>query len=170
MTSVIIRPGTTADTSALGRLGALLVTVHHGFDPRRFIEAGPDAERGYGDFLASQLGRPEVSILVAEASGAVVGYAYAALEGRDYMALRGPAGVIYDLIVDPARRGQGVGRLLLRATVERLVEGGAPRVVLSTAERNAPAQSLFDSFGFRRTMIEMTWEAPALPPGAARAI
>ena len=166
----MIRPGTTADTSALGRLGALLVTLHHDFDPRRFIAPGPVAERRYGAFLASQLGRPEVSILVAEQSGAVVGYTYAALEGRDYMALRGPAGVIYDLVVDPARRGQGIGRTLLRATIDSLVERGAPRVVLSTAERNAPAQSLFASFGFRRTMIEMTWEAAALPPGAARAI
>jgi len=31
-------------------------------------------------------------------------------------------------------------------------------VVLSTAERNAPAQRLFASAGFRRTMIEMTRE------------
>jgi ribosomal protein S18 acetylase RimI-like enzyme len=54
------------------------------------------------------------------------------------MALRGPAGVVYDLVVDPAHRRQGIGRILLDATLEILKARGAPRVVLSTAERNAP--------------------------------
>jgi ribosomal protein S18 acetylase RimI-like enzyme len=88
----------------------------------------------------------------------VLGYTYAGVEGTDYMALRGPAGVLYDIVVDPAHRRNGVGRMLLDATLEALRARGAPRVVLSTAERNAPAQRLFDSAGFRRTMIEMTRE------------
>ena len=74
------------------------------------------------------------------------------------MALRGPAGVLYDIVVDPAHRGRGVGRLLLDATLAALAAKGAPRVVLSTAERNEPAQRLFARAGFRRTMIEMTRE------------
>jgi hypothetical protein len=48
--------------------------------------------------------------------------------------------------------------LLLDATLAALEELGAPRVVLSTAERNEPAQLLFACAGFRRTMIEMTRE------------
>jgi ribosomal protein S18 acetylase RimI-like enzyme len=88
----------------------------------------------------------------------VLGYTYAGVEGNDYMALRGPAGVVYDIVVDPAHRRQGVGRLLLEATMKALKARGAPRVVLSTAERNTEAQRLFDRAGFRRTMIEMTRE------------
>jgi len=38
----------------------------------------------------------------------VVGYACAEIEGPDYMALRGPAGVLHDIIVDPEYRGRGV--------------------------------------------------------------
>ena len=88
----------------------------------------------------------------------MIGYTYSGVEGNDYMALRGPAGVVYDIIVDPAYRKQGVGRMLLDATLEALKALGAPRVVLSTAEQNTPAQHLFDRAGFRRTMIEMTRE------------
>jgi ribosomal protein S18 acetylase RimI-like enzyme len=88
----------------------------------------------------------------------VLGYAYAGVEGTDYMSLRGPAGAVYDVVVDPAYRRQGVGRMLLDAALEALKARGVPRVVLSTAEQNAPAQRLFDSAGFRRTMIEMTRE------------
>ena len=75
------------------------------------------------------------------------------------MSLRGPAGVLYDIVVDPAHRGRGIGRLLLDATLAALAARGAPRVVLSTAERNEPAQRLFARAGFRRTMIEMTRES-----------
>ena len=74
------------------------------------------------------------------------------------MALRGPAGALYDILIDPNHRGHGVGRLLLEATIKALKDGGAPRVVLSTAEGNEAAQHLFASAGFRRTMIEMTRE------------
>jgi ribosomal protein S18 acetylase RimI-like enzyme len=134
------------------------VSAHHRFDPDRFIEATPATQGGYSSFLASQIERPSVLVVVAESGGSLLGYSYAGLEGTDYMALRGPAGVLYDLIVDPARRREGIGRRLLDTTVAELRAMGAPRVVLSTAERNEAAQRLFASAGFRRTMIEMTQE------------
>jgi ribosomal protein S18 acetylase RimI-like enzyme len=145
--------------NAIGQLGALLVSTHHDFDPARFIPATPETPQGYARFLGSQLGKPHVVILVAEREGEVVGYVYADVEGYDYMSLRGPAGVLQDIVVDPAHRGHGVGRLLLDAALAALESRGAPRVVLSTAERNETAQRLFARAGFRRTMIEMTREA-----------
>lgn len=156
--SLVVRPAVPADRAALGRLGAQMVELHHRFDPARFIPATSGTGEGYGAYLASQLERPEGLVLVAEAEGAVVGYAYAGLEGTDYMLLRGPAGVIYDLLVEPGRRGQGIGRRLLDATLEALRARGARQVVLSTAEQNEDARRLFARAGFRRTMVEMTRE------------
>lgn len=153
-----VRPAAPADLRAIGRLGALLVQTHHEFDPARFMAATPRTEHGYASFLGSQLDEPDVIVLVAERDGEVVGYTYAGLEGTDYMALRGPAGVLHDIVVEPARRGSGVGRMLLDATLAALAARGAPRVVLSTAARNEPAQRLFARAGFRQTMIEMTRE------------
>jgi ribosomal protein S18 acetylase RimI-like enzyme len=155
---ITIRSATPDDLPALGRLGALLVRMHHDLDPLRFISASPQTETGYASFLGTQLDVPTVAVLVAEQDGAVIGYTYAGLEGRDYMALRGPAGALYDIVVDPSRRQHGVGRMLLDATLAFLKERGAPRVVLSTAVRNEAAQRLFERAGFRRTMIEMTNE------------
>jgi ribosomal protein S18 acetylase RimI-like enzyme len=136
----------------------MLVAEHHDFDPRRFIAPIPDLAERYGQFLLSQVQREGMLVLVAERDGEVVGYAYAGMEGNDYMALRGPAGVLYDLVVDPAHRRQGIGSALMDAALERLRELGAPRVLLFTADRNHGAQSMFDRAGFRRTMIEMTRE------------
>ena len=163
MPDLTIRRATGDDASALGRLGALLVRTHHDFDPKRFIAATPQTERGYGTFLASQIGDEKVVVLVAEEGGEVVGYTYAGIEGMDYMALRGPAGALYDIVVDPSRRGRGVGRQLLDATLAELRTRGAPRVVLSTAEQNETAHRLFAHAGFRRTMIEMTRELDDAP-------
>jgi len=153
-----IRPATLKDVGAIGRRGALLVREHHDFDPQRFIEATAQTEKRYGSFLGTQLEEPNIVILVAERDGKVIGYTYSGVEGIDYMSLRGPAGVIYDIVVDPDHRQQGVGRILIDATLAALKNKGSPRVVLSTAERNAAAQRLFDRAGFRRTMIEMTRE------------
>jgi ribosomal protein S18 acetylase RimI-like enzyme len=163
MSTVTIRRATKTDTLALGRLGALLVRTHHDFDSKRFIPATPQTERGYGSFLTSQVANEDVVILVAEEAGEVIGYTYAGIEGMDYMSLRGPAGALYDIVVDPSRRGRGVGRQLLDATLAELRARGAPRVVLSTAEQNATAQQLFAHAGFRRTMIEMTRELGESP-------
>ena len=101
--------------------------------------------------------------LVAVTGERVIGYAYGVLEGQDYMALRGPAGVLHDLVVDPDCRGRGVGRLLMNAALDQLAAHGAPRVVLFTAARNSEAQRLFARLGFRETMIEMTREVPDEP-------
>ncbi len=154
--SFSIRPAVPADRAQLGRLGAQMVAVHHAFDARRFIAPTPETPDVYGSFLLRQIGRAESVLRVAVQGDAVLGYVYAGVEGNDYMALRGPAGVIYDLIVAPDRRRQGIGRALLEAAMAALALHDLPRLVLFTAERNVEAHALFASLGFHRTMGEMT--------------
>jgi ribosomal protein S18 acetylase RimI-like enzyme len=159
----VVRRATASDVEALGRLGALLVQEHHDFDGHRFLAPGSQTGAKYASFLGFQLAAANAVVLVAEHGGGVVGYAYASVEGYDYMSLRGPAGVLQDLIVDPDYRGRGVGCLLLRAALSSLRARGVPRVVLSTAAQNEKAQRLFERIGFRRTMVEMTCELHDAP-------
>jgi ribosomal protein S18 acetylase RimI-like enzyme len=158
MPDIVIRRAASADLPTIGKLGALLVQVHYDFDPLRFIQPTRGTPAGYASFLGSQLEEPEVLVIVAERAGAVIGYAYAAMEGRDYMSLRDRAGVLHDIIVEPSARRSGAGRRLLAEVLAFFKSRGEPRVVLSTAARNEPAQRLFASMGFRETMIEMTRE------------
>jgi ribosomal protein S18 acetylase RimI-like enzyme len=155
---VVIRRAGERDLPALGRLGALLMRTHYGFDPARFMDPGAEPEDGYGWFLGTQVGVDEAVVLVAERDGVVVGYAYAALEPQSWKELREAAGFIHDVAVDDDARGAGVATRLVEAAVAWLRGRGAPRVLLWTAEPNEAAQRLFARLGFRRTMVEMTRE------------
>jgi ribosomal protein S18 acetylase RimI-like enzyme len=151
-----VRPATPADLPAIGRLGAELVRTHNDLDASRFMAPSARTAEGYASFMGSQLTRNDAIVLVAEQRGDVVGYAYAGIEGRDYMSLRGPAGVLHDLVVAPGCRGRGVGQRLLGAMLQELGARGAPQVVLHTASLNHAARRLFARAGFRDTMVEMT--------------
>ena len=154
----LIRRATRGDLARIGELGALLVAAHHGFDSKRFLEATSRTKQGYASYLRTQLDVPRAAVFVAEAASAVVGYAYVAVESYDYMSLRGPAGIVHDLIVDPQFRGRGIGSALLDAAFEYFRANGMTQVVLATAQRNEAAQRFFAGAGFRPTMIEMTRE------------
>ena len=154
----VVRRATEQDLPALGRLGAALVRLHYEFDPQRFMMPHGDLEAGYAWFLGTQLAEADAAIFVAERGGAPVGYVYAALEPQSWQELREACGVVHDVLVDTAARRGGIAAALIEAACEWMRSRGAPRVVLGTAQKNTPAQRLFERLGFRRTMIEMTRE------------
>ncbi len=154
----VIRPAIDADLPALGRLGALLLRTHHGFDSRRFMAPGCDPESGYASFLRTELREDDVAVFVAERSGAVIGYVYVGLEPASWKELREAAGFIHDVAVVEEGRRAGAATALVEAGIEWLRARGAPRVLLWTAEQNDAARRLFAGLGFRRTMVEMTRE------------
>ena len=136
----------------------MLWRVHHEWDTQRFIAPSANPETDYSAFLVSQLSDDNAAIFVAERSGNVVGYVFASLEKGSFKELRAACGYIHDIaVLDDQRRG-GVATALIAAARDWLRGRGAPRVVLWTAEANTGAQELFDRLGFRRTMIEMTFD------------
>ncbi len=151
-----VRPAIDADIPKLGDLAEQLVATHHAFDAERFLAVTPATQQGYGAFLGRELRRPDRIVLVAADGADILGYVYADVEDVDYMALRGPAGVIHDIVVDAPHRRDGVGEALFAAAIDALKQRGVPQIVLSTAAKNTGAQHLFTKFGFRPTMIEMT--------------
>jgi len=152
------RRATRDDLRQIGRLGALLVAAHHEFDSRRFLAATSHTKDAYSAYLGAQLDAPDAAVFVAEKNAEVIGYAYVVVESYDYISLRGPAGILHDIVVDPAHRRCGAGRQLLEAALAYVRSRGLSQIVLATAERNESAQRFFASVGFRRTMIEMTRE------------
>jgi ribosomal protein S18 acetylase RimI-like enzyme len=56
-----------------------------------------------------------------------------------------------ELYVVPARRGNGIGRVLLRACVDRAIVRRCDYMELATSEDDVAARHLYESEGFRRT-------------------
>ena len=154
----IIRDATLDDIEHAAALGAQIVRLHHSVDSKRFF-LPDDVEKGYAWWLSREVERAGAIVLLAERGGQIVGYAYGAIEDRDWSVLLDRHGTVHDVFVAPAVRRQGVARSLVTAIISRLEELGAPLIVLSAMVQNESAQRLAASLGFRPTMLEMTRES-----------
>jgi ribosomal protein S18 acetylase RimI-like enzyme len=152
---LVIRRAEQRDLAQVAPLAGELVRMHHETDPARFLMI-ERVEEGYAWWLGREIARAEAVVLVAARGAAIVGYAYGALEGRDFNLLLDAHGAVHDIFVAAEARRHGVGRRLVEALVSALEALGAPRIVLSTMVGNAAAQRVFRACGFRPTMMEMT--------------
>ncbi len=66
-------------------------------------------------------------------------------------------GSIVQIVVDPAERGQGIGRALLVASFVRLREYGLGTAVLRVGARDATVPPLFASVGMRPVWRQTSW-------------
>ena len=78
-------------------------------------------------------------ILVAE-DGTIIG---SVMVGHD-----GHRGWLYYVAVDPARRGQGIGRALVRAAEGWLAARGVPKAQLMVRENNVAAAGFYRRLGY----------------------
>ncbi len=153
----LIRDATTDDLGPAAELGAQIVRLHHDTNPHRFFwfEGIP---AGYAAWLAQEIRREGAVVLVAELDGEVVGFAYGAIEERDWSILVDRHGAFHDLCVAEHVRRRGIGRQLALEMIRRLEGLGAERILARAMVQNEGAQRLVAGFGFMPTMLEMTRE------------
>ncbi|MCR2764852.1 GNAT family acetyltransferase [Microbacterium sp. zg.B48] len=85
--------------------------------------------------------QPEL-FLVAVDGGDIVGSVMAGYDGH--------RGWLYYLASDPLRRGQGIGRALVAAAEEALLDMGCPKVQLMVRPDNRDVLGFYDSLGYDR--------------------
>jgi len=71
-----------------------------------------------------------------------------------------PEAHLQELYVAPARRGGGIGRALLEATLEAAREAGATWIDLGTSVADTAARALYESCGF--TNLESQPDGPSM--------
>ena len=76
----------------------------------------------------------------------------------------GRIGIMHDLYVDPAARGNGVADRLIGACVECCSQRGAVRLEWQTAPDNLPAQAVYDRVGGTREAW-LTYAVAIAPAG-----
>ena len=121
---------------------------------RRFYEQPGDVALASA-YLHARLERDESVILVAEGDGALLGFCQLYPTWCSVAAAQ--IFVLYDLFVDDGVRRGGVGRALMRAAQAFGREAGAVRLDLSTARTNARAQALYESLGWQRDDVYLTY-------------
>lgn len=108
-----------------------------------------------GQFLDT-LAQPHVRMWAARAGGALVGYAV--------LGALGPDGdrefEVFDIAVDPAHQGSGIGRALLRAMLD-VADGESAPVLLEVATGNVPARTLYESHGFVTVGLRRNYYRPS---------
>jgi GNAT superfamily N-acetyltransferase len=132
--ALVIRDIVHADRTAWFRLWA-------GYNAFYETEVAPQiSERTWQRLLdadAALFGR------IAEIGGAVVGFSLSVLHEGTWV--DAPICYLEDLFVDPAARGQGVGRALIADLVALGKQRGWSRLYWHTREDN-PARKLYDEF------------------------
>jgi ribosomal protein S18 acetylase RimI-like enzyme len=79
--------------------------------------------------------------------------------------VRSDTGHITQICVDPALRGSGLGRLLLRECARRLLANGIAHLSLTVTEANTPALRLYEELGFTtmHRFEAMVWDSNLTP-------
>ncbi|MCU0540424.1 MAG: GNAT family N-acetyltransferase [Desulfobacterales bacterium] len=92
-------------------------------------------------------GRPAAEAVLAESAGVPVGFALFFQSFSTFLGL--PGIYIEDLYVEPAWRGRGIGRELLRFVARRARERGCGRLEWSVLDWNEPAIAFYRKLGGR---------------------
>jgi ribosomal protein S18 acetylase RimI-like enzyme len=132
--SVTLRPATRADAPAM----ASMLTEAFGGAPADAVDRDPEVHDG--------------GTVVIEKDGQVVGHVRITLDGT--------VGGVYGFVVEAARRGQGIGRDVLRRVCRQLRADGAERVALEVEVENEHALGLYTSLGFRPVTTEDYYRLP----------
>ena len=121
----------------------------------RLIRALADYEKLSDEVLATEeqlreslFGpRPVAETVLAWLDGRAIGFA---VFFSNYSTFRGRAGLyLEDLFVEPAQRGRGYGKALLRHVARLAVERGCERMEWSVLDWNTPAIEFYRGLGAR---------------------
>ena len=131
-----------ADTGDLP--GVLALYAQPGMDDGRILSIG-EAERLFARFSRY----PDYTLYVAEQDGRIVG-SFALLIMDNLGHLGAPSAIVEDVVVDPARHDQGIGRVMMNFTVARAREKRCYKMMLSSNAKRERAHAFYEALGFER--------------------
>ncbi len=140
--NIVIQPAVIEDLEAMSGLLDQLFAIERDFKPDR-------AKQRKG--LAMLLCNKTSVLLVARSEGTVVGMA--TMQELISTAEGGPVGLVEDVVVDQARRGQGIGRRLLLALEQEAQVRGWLRLQLLADLNNQPALAFYRQLNWQTTQL-----------------
>lgn len=101
------------------------------------------------DTFATIVRQPGVTVWIAESDGDFVGSFILAIVPALGARCR-PVALVEDVVVDPARQREGIGRRMMEFALEQAKESAAYKLMLSSNLRREEAHRFYDSLGFER--------------------
>lgn len=147
--SVVVRTARAEDRPSLIRLMGALNEFEAKIEDNR---ADASAAESHLDWVSGEIAAQGGMTLVAEDGGSVVGFLSFAFEEDPGTFVRPEHrrhAMIWDISVDAAARGQGVGRALLAAAEAHTKAAGIGEIRLYVLESNTRAQRIYDAVGYR---------------------
>ena len=135
---VVVRPATPDDVERMVELlrhGTLVEGQEDPNDLTPYAEAVREIQAGPGELLVAELG------------GQVVGVCQLVVF-RHFQARGGLCAEVESVHVHPDQRGQGIGRLLMMAAIERARALGCYRVQLTSNAAREDAHRFYEMLGF----------------------
>lgn len=122
-------------------------------EPNALYGEAEEMNREYAEhFFAEVLSDEHQTTLVAEEEGEVVGTLVVAVLPN--LAHGGaPYAVVENVVVDPERRGEGIGEDLMQAAMERARGTGAYKLALTANLQRERAHGFYRRLGFRETHL-----------------
>jgi GNAT superfamily N-acetyltransferase len=68
-----------------------------------------------------------------------------------------PWAIVENVVVDPAWRGRGVGRALLRHAVRTAEDAGCDKLQLASSNQRVDAHRFYERLGFHRAAVGFRW-------------
>ena len=157
---MLVRPATPDDVPGVvpmvERLAALLAERD-----RAKYEPLPQLGDMYRSWLAARATDARSVFLVAEREPSrLVGFLIGTVEREIPIYRLREYGFIHDVWVEPDYRNEGLARQMVTLAAERFRAIGVRQVRLDVLTGNAPAKALFQSCGFRASILEMLLEFP----------
>jgi len=135
---VEIRPARREDLAAILALYADLETDGQVLDL-------PAAE----SIFARMQQYPNYTVYVAVAEGQIVG-SFELLIMDNLAHVGAPSGIVEDVVVHPAWRGQGIGKQMMAFALQQCRQAGCYKLALSSNRKRAAAHRFYEALGFEK--------------------
>ena len=115
----------------------------------------PGADRLFLQWIGQVAQDSRAALLVAEEVGRIVGFLYATVEKDPPIYLHADFGLVREWWVEPAFRGRGVGKALIRRAATDLAAAGIRLLRVRTAPDDDIAHVVLRQCGFREGSCEL---------------
>ena len=92
---------------------------------------------------------PNYTVYVAVVEGQIIG-AFELLIMDNLAHVGAPSGIVEDVVVHPAWRGQGIGKQMMAFALEQCRQAGCYKLALSSNRKREAAHRFYEALGFQK--------------------